>query len=288
MSELAEMNEISILRAGMKKMINNALKKCGGYKINDTVDYIEKHIFEYAHSDPEQNAIQVYGKLINATINTIPTQIGPFPKDIAGPMLIERSIDVQYFIQYLLEPPIVTQREVIRRKFISNLYKSSEWAANPTYLLDIATALEASCYDASVDISIASEKPPCRRWDSPGFVDIYSCRCGTVANLINPNSTSCRIYGTKFLDSLFNGDIKPNAVGSMTAAQLCPESGAFEREVIKNRSTQEVKFKESNLFRCPQCGERRCTYQEVQRRALDEAPDYICSCIECGHHFTGH
>jgi DNA-directed RNA polymerase subunit M/transcription elongation factor TFIIS len=55
------------------------------------------------------------------------------------------------------------------------------------------------------------------------------------------------------------------------------------------RAEQKVAEKESNLFRCPHCGMRRCTYLEVQRRSLDEAPDYLCRCLnpQCGRRFTG-
>jgi DNA-directed RNA polymerase subunit M/transcription elongation factor TFIIS len=86
---------------------------------------------------------------------------------------------------------------------------------------------------------------------------------------------------------LLDGTIKPEALGDMTSEALCPQATAAERADIAKRATQRVETKESTLFRCPHCGERRCSYQQVQRRSLDESPDYLCMCLSCNRRFNG-
>ena len=75
--------------------------------------------------------------------------------------------------------------------------------------------------------------------------------------------------------------------GHPTVGETDEAAIAAERAEIASRSAQRIIEKESALFRCPHCGARRCSYIEVQRRSLDEAPDYICKCLACNHKVTG-
>ena len=83
-------------------------------------------------------------------------------------------------------------------------------------------------------------------------------------------------------------DGRPEA-GRETRLDARARALAAERAEIAARSAQRVVAKESAIFACPHCKERRCTYTEVQRRSLDEPPDYICVCLNerCRRQFTG-
>jgi DNA-directed RNA polymerase subunit M/transcription elongation factor TFIIS len=229
-------------------------------------------------------------------------QTGPFPDDVLALMYFSRRLTANELIERCLAPPEELEpRETIRRLFVKTLMQASPILAHDrNRALELARAIEVSCFNASVRASKESEEPPRRQWDSPAFVDIYSTRCGTIAMLLNPSSSSCRAYGGDNLVQRLLGaegvpplgaegvpPLSPEALGSLSEKELCPEATVQERAEIAKRSEQKVVEKESNLFRCTHCGERRCTYVEVQRRSLDEAPDYMCYCLSCSRRFTG-
>jgi len=232
-----------------------------------------------------------YADTLRATSVTLQTQDGPYPDDIPGLKLIGGQLTAEALVEASLKPAIEPDpRETIRRMFVRTLMSAFPgYALDPELALETARAIEVSCFNASVRASKESEEPPRRQWDSPAFVDIYSTRCGTINGLLDPTSTPCRAYGLSLVARLQSGGLAAETLGDMTEKELCPQATAAERAEIAKRSEQKVVEKESNLFRCPHCGERRSTYQEIQRRSLDEAPDYLCVCLnpKCRRRFTG-
>ena len=159
---------------------------------------------------------------------------------------------------------------------------------NPPFnIIVFSELLEDSCFRSTIQLCKQLETMPSRDWDCIEFVDIYSTRCGTILRLLNPNSMSCKQYGNVLINKIISKEILPSEVGFLSEIDICPEATQKEREEIYRRSEQKVTEKESNLFICPHCKTRKCTYREVQRRSLDEAPDYDCFCLNCKHRFTG-
>ena len=39
----------------------------------------------------------------------------------------------------------------------------------------------------------------------------------------------------------------------------------------------------SNLFECPKCRQRNCTYMQLQTRSADEPMTNFCRCLECNN-----
>jgi DNA-directed RNA polymerase subunit M/transcription elongation factor TFIIS len=116
---------------------------------------------------------------------------------------------------------------------------------------------------------------------------MYSNRCGIICNLLSPTSNSCVVYGNELLAGIIDESIVPEHIGSKTEKELCSKSIQKEKDEILLRSEQRVIEKETDLFRCPKCFKSRVSYKEVQLRAIDEAADFICKCVECGHIFRG-
>jgi len=216
-------------------------------------------------------------------------QVGPFPDDILGLRYLQGLVTAGDLVEAsAAERPAADPRETARQLFVRTLMGALEsYALDRELALETARDIELGCYNAAVRTSKESEDPPRRQWDSLAFVDIYGTRCGTINGLLDPDSSSCRAYGATLVRRLYEGAVSPAELGDMTAKELCPDATAVERAEIARRVVQKVQMKESSLFRCPHCGERRCTYQEVQRRSLDEAPDYLCRCINCNRRFTG-
>jgi len=230
-----------------------------------------------------------YAAAVRAVNLALGTQVGPYPDDVLGLMYLRGDLAADALVAASLkEAPPPDPRETVRRMFVRTLMSALEsYALDRELALETARDIEVSCYNAAVRTSKESEDPPRRQWDSPAFVDIYGTRCGTINGLLDPSSSACRAYGATLVTRLFDGAATPATLGDMTSKELCPQATAAERAEIDKRAVQKVQMKESTLFRCPHCNERRCTYQEVQRRSLDEAPDYLCRCLSCNRRFTG-
>jgi hypothetical protein len=241
-----------------------------------------------ARAQPRQHR-QLYMATVRAVNQALGYQVGPFPDEVLGLMFLRGDLPAAALVEESVkEAPAPDPREVVRRLFMRTLMGAHKgYAGNRDLVLATAREIEVSCYNAAVRISKESEDPPRRQWDSPAFVDIYGTRCGTINGLLDPDSSACQAYGAILVPKILAGAISPAALGDMSAKDLCPQATVAERAEIAKRVVQKVQMKESTLFRCPHCNERRCTYQEVQRRSLDEAPDYLCLCLSCDRRFTG-
>jgi DNA-directed RNA polymerase subunit M/transcription elongation factor TFIIS len=239
---------------------------------------MEKEMFKILNEkDYIYYSTKIYNKLI--------IQYDKFPEEI----LLKKYLNGEYTIKEILEyvSDIIDPREIIKRMFIKTLYENNKvFRENKELTLDIATTIEKSCYNNIIDISKKSENPPCRLWSSAEFYDMYSHKCGSIHNLLNPKSNTCRIYGSTLLDDIINNNINLEFIACISEKEICPLSIKEEKDEIELRSEQHIIEKESDLFDCPNCKQRRITYKEVQLRALDEAPNYKCICLNCNHRFT--
>lgn len=219
-------------------------------------------------------------------------QAGTYPDDIPAQMLADGRHEPSSLVEaasgWVESQP--EPREVIIRmllRFILPAAMEADPAQGRVRALSLVKALEGGAYNAVVSTCKASEVPQRRNWDSEQFKALYSERCGVLACLLDPESSQTRKYGATLGPRLLSGECDARAAGAMSARDLCPEASAAERRDIALRLEQRIDEKESNLFGCPYCGVRRCKYKEVQRRSLDEPPDYDCRCLACGRGFRG-
>ena len=225
-----------------------------------------------------------YIKKVNNIESYLLINNGYFPDDILGIQFMQEKITVKDIISFDINTINTSPRTQITKLFTFLFYRYEQDKEN---VLEISKTIEKSCYNAIIKNSKQSEDPPCRQWDSPIFIEIYSNRCGIIYNLIDPESNSSKLYGSSLLQDILDKKIDIKEIGFKSEKELCPQATQKERDEIAIRSEQHVIEKESNLFRCPNCKERRVTYREVQLRALDEAPDYLCKCLNCKHRFKG-
>jgi DNA-directed RNA polymerase subunit M/transcription elongation factor TFIIS len=180
----------------------------------------------------------------------------------------------------------VEPRQRCRAMFYQTLGKDPRFGAEEPRR-DFTLRLERSCYNAAIESCSASSEAVIRNWESDAFISVYSARCGTVNCNLDPDSSVVRRHGRYAIDRLATGVWSPDDIGKMTSAELCPDAAVREREEITIRSQQQVVEKTSQLYRCPKCRARNCTYREVQTRGLDEPATIFCTCKECGAQFNG-
>jgi len=251
------------------------------------VNTLEEIAFEHSKNAGDQQ--QIYPRIIQTLNKYLSASDGIFPSNIFGLQYLSgRSTATCINDALTYEYTDLTPRDIIMRMFVKTLSNSHQVFHDDRKLaVKTARAIEVSCFNAVVRLSKKSENPPRRQWDSPQFVDIYSTRCGTINILLDVDSSTCQEYGSDLIPGLINGTISLHDVGDCTPKNICPQATARETADIVNRSKQKVSQKPSSLFKCPHCHVRKCNFQSVQRRALDEAPDYLCLCLNCDMRFTG-
>lgn len=248
------------------------------YDANTHAKLFEAEMFSLLHENE-------YIKQVDNIQSIIMINNGYFPDDILGIQFMQKKMTVKDILFFDTTTVNDNPRTQIIKLFISLLY---QYKQDKDFVLDVARTIEKSCYNAIIKNSKQSEDPPCRQWDSPIFIEIYSNRCGIIYNLLDPKSNTNKLYGSTLLQQVLDETIDIKEIGFKSEKELCPQATQKERDEIAIRSEQHVIEKESNLFKCPNCKERRVTYREVQLRALDEAPDYLCKCLNCKHRFKGH
>jgi len=177
-------------------------------------------------------------------------------------------------------------RKIVRALFYKCYSRDARFQGR---IEDYAVRSERSCFNAFIARCIAedAEEAYVRDWTSQEFKEAYSARCGTVLANIAPESIISQRYGGYAIDNLANQTWSPDDLGNMASTDLCPNASIKERAEIEIRSSQTVTEKTSNLYRCPNCRARECSYREVQTRGLDESATICCTCQQCGFQFNG-
>ena len=185
----------------------------------------------------------------------------------------------------------VGPRQRARALFYDVLAQDSRFdSAEDGMRREYATQIERGCYNAAISRCISSADSYCRQWDSRMFVSVYSARCGLVSANIDPAGTVVRSVegGSWALDRLASGAWSPEALGAMSATELCPQAGKAERDAVLHRLNQKVEEKTSSLFACPRCHKRNHTYRQIQIGSGDEPSTFMCTCKECGENYEGY
>lgn len=278
------------LREGVRTLIARALGGKATDGVLDWAERIEEECLRRARADAAESGVFLritYTTWHAKVCKALPRRYGEFLEWT----LAEKVLSGETGLEALMSPKTLeadeapSPRDQCRAMFYRSLKKDTRLSGEE--VRGHARDIEKSCYIEALKQCKASESPPVRSWDSPAFVNVYSSRCGTVNSNLDPESSVTRLHGAILLERLVIRDLEPSALGSMTSAQLCPEAGSRARREIMLRSQQKIQEKSSKLFRCPFCGARNCTYQEVQKRALDEGADFVCTCLECRQQFNG-
>jgi len=188
------------------------------------------------------------------------------------------SLDMQRFA---VEPDERTQ---IRALFYKALKEAAEAEGGPAdaEVRQLVLLLERSIYNNSIKT--------CQTlciWSNPMFASYYSEKATTLYLHLRGGSSISSYHAVGLARKLFSGQMLPEQVGNLAAAELCPLAFAPERSIIDLRSKQEVQQKTSSLWPCPQCKARSCTYIEVQDRSADEPASIYCTCTVCNFPYKG-
>lgn len=167
--------------------------------------------------------------------------------------------------------------EVVLKKYLNRAVSRSQNVINLSEIienLDIAFLIEAGIYEYSLIYCIANNYSPSLM--SAIYDDRYT---NIVYELKNKD-----INGT-LLTKLKSKEIDPQELAFMDPHDINPENWD---ELIRKRKL--IEYKKNNiaatdLYKCYQCGERKCQVRQVQTRGADEPMTLFITCLVCHNEF---
>lgn len=159
-------------------------------------------------------------------------------------------------------------RSVIKEKF-APIFKDPE----------IQKQLETGIYNYS--IQEAEKKSVVKKWENPDFKEIYLFKALSIFSNLNKDSY---IKNNTLLDRVLSKDLKAYDLAFMSPDQLFPDRW----ESVVNEKTEQNKYKfeeraeiATDIYRCSKCGQRKCTFYQLQTRSADEAMTTFVTCLNC-------
>jgi DNA-directed RNA polymerase subunit M/transcription elongation factor TFIIS len=272
------------LREGFVNIFQSSLQRCCPLNLQHKQKAVEiENIINGKLHNPTPEKRAAYIQRCEELRRALERPYGDFLETTLGEQLMFDKLTPSEVLIKCTEPYNITPRQRYQSIFYK-VFANDNRFTNPK---NYAIRLERSCYNQSIKMCTQMDAPIIRSWDSEEFVAIYSSRCGTILCNLDPTSCVCRAHGIYALDQLASGSWSPDNMGKYQSAELCPAAAIRERAEITLRSQQIINEKTSQLYRCPSCRTRNCTYREVQTRALDEPATIFCTCKNCGTEFTG-
>ena len=126
---------------------------------------------------------------------------------------------------------------------------------------------EQSIYEKSINYSESNKNYP--SWDNFQFINTY-------------NFISFEII--KNLEGKKIGSVE--RVGYRESKDIIPE--IYKAYSFNKKTLDEViEKKYSKIYKCPKCGERKCTMENRYNRSLDEGTNLTIKCVSCGNEWNG-
>eukprot|EP00249_Psilotum_nudum_P021974 c28324_g1_i1 orf=198-1196(+) len=84
------------------------------------------------------------------------------------------------------------------------------------------------------------------------------------------------------------GEVGPERLVNMTAEEMASDERKVQNKMIKEKALFECERGQNrqastNQFKCGKCGERECTYYQLQTRSADEPMTTFVTCVKCNN-----
>ncbi|KAI4370485.1 hypothetical protein MLD38_018836 [Melastoma candidum] len=86
------------------------------------------------------------------------------------------------------------------------------------------------------------------------------------------------------------GQVKPEALLSMTSEEMASEQRKQQNQKVKEKALFDCELggapkATTDQFKCGRCGQRQCTYYQMQTRSADEPMTTYVTCVNCNNHW---
>jgi DNA-directed RNA polymerase subunit M/transcription elongation factor TFIIS len=113
----------------------------------------------------------------------------------------------------------------------------------------------------------------------------YSHKCYNLINALDIKSpTNIDYHFNPLIIDLLNNK-KIEELVSLNDYELSPNAVKETLDYIKARNEQKINKKISEIYKCSNCHQKKCEYEPIQLRCLDEPMDIKCTCLVCDNQF---
>ncbi|KAF8009798.1 hypothetical protein BT93_J0711 [Corymbia citriodora subsp. variegata] len=102
-------------------------------------------------------------------------------------------------------------------------------------------------------------------------------------NIKDPNNPD-------FRRKVLLGHVKPERLLNMTSEEMASDDRQLQNQQIKQKALFECELgaapkATTDQFKCGRCGQRKCTYYQMQTRSADEPMTTYVTCVNCNNHW---
>lgn len=145
----------------------------------------------------------------------------------------------------------------------------------------ITENLEKGIYNYA--IQTAKDKKVVRKWENKYFVILYVDKFKSIYNNLNKKSN---VGNKNLLTRLKKLEFQPHELAFMRHHQMFPEKWKVLVDAKIERDNNATKIDDAiatDEFKCWKCGNRKCTYYQMQTRSADEPMTTFVCCLSCAN-----
>lgn len=212
----------------------------------------------------------------NSTPNTAPTRTTQEPKKYNGPEKVTKEPstkpDLGKFYFSRCDDP---SRDKVRQLLLEALSK----VYTEAYMVeeDLLFGSDPGAVAAMVE-SIMFEN-----WGSMNGSHKANYR-SVMFNLKDGNNPD-------FRRKVLLGQVKPESLLRMSTQEMASDQRQRENKQIEQKAMFDCELgggapkATTDQFKCGRCGQRKCTYYQMQTRSADEPMTTYVTCVQCNHHW---
>lgn len=160
------------------------------------------------------------------------------------------------------------------------------WSSRDEAATELAVRAESALWDA--------HGHDANRYRQRGMGLVGTLRRKPKASTSSSTSASQQALALvpEFVRALLGGRVTPEKFALMTNEELADAAVRQKRTQDEHDASQEARsdankdVATTDQFKCEECGQRACTYYQMQTRGADEPMTVFCTCTKCGHKFS--
>lgn len=120
-----------------------------------------------------------------------------------------------------------------------------------------------------------------KKWDNSNFKKLYMLKVISIYGNLDSNSY---IGNKNLLGRVLSGEIEPYDLSFISCYEMFPEmwAGILDRKQKRDQFKFEKRTEiATDCFRCGRCGQKKCTFYQLQTRSSDEPMTNFVTCLVC-------
>jgi DNA-directed RNA polymerase subunit M/transcription elongation factor TFIIS len=142
--------------------------------------------------------------------------------------------------------------------------------------MDLSNKIEAGIYEFTLSYIFKNDM------DYDFLVPVYNDK---VAELLLSFDKKSEIHNKLLLKKLKNSELDAQEIAFLKPQEIHPENWKTELEKKAKIEYKKTHMAATDMYKCYECGERKCIMYQLQTRSADEGMTNFCKCLVCYNTF---